>query len=66
MSFNKIIGVCGGFPLADKSAMAAINRALRVAASVHHTPVISLKFIIAPLLIRYKGTCSPFVDNAPR
>jgi hypothetical protein len=41
MSFNKIIGVCGGFPLADTSAMAAINRALRGAASVHHTPVIS-------------------------
>jgi hypothetical protein len=41
MSFNKIIGVCGGFPLADKSALAAINRALRGAASVHHTPVIS-------------------------
>ena len=35
-----------GFPLADKSAVAAINRALRGAASVHHTPVISLKFII--------------------
>jgi len=29
MSFNKLIQVCGGFPLADQSAVAAINRALR-------------------------------------
>jgi hypothetical protein len=29
MSFNKLIWVCGGFPLADKSAVAAINHALR-------------------------------------
>ena len=29
MSFNKLIWVCGGFLLADTSAVAAINRALR-------------------------------------
>ncbi len=29
MSFNQFIRVCGGFPLADTSAVAAINRALR-------------------------------------
>ncbi len=35
-----------GCPLADKSALAAIHRALRGAASVHQTPGISLQFII--------------------
>src|SRR5712692_6437715 len=30
MSFNKFIGVCGGFPQADKSAMGTINRPLQV------------------------------------
>ncbi len=29
MSFNTLIRVCGGFPLADTSALAAIHRALR-------------------------------------
>ncbi len=38
-----------GFPLADKSAVAAIHRALRGTTSVHTTPVISLKFIIGSL-----------------
>ena len=41
MSFNKIIGVAVGFPLADKSAV-AINRALRSTTSVHDTLGISL------------------------
>src|SRR5260370_30860596 len=35
-------------PRADKSALAAINRALRVAASIHDISGISLKFIIGP------------------
>jgi len=34
MSFNQFIRVCGGFPLADQSAVATINRALRVFARV--------------------------------
>jgi hypothetical protein len=29
MSFNKLIRVCGSFPVADQSALAAIHRALR-------------------------------------
>jgi hypothetical protein len=34
--------------MADKSALAAINRALRVAAPIHDIPGISLKFNIGP------------------
>ncbi len=30
MNFNKLIRVCGGVPGADKSAVAAINRALQM------------------------------------
>ena len=40
MSFNKLIGI------RLTPYVAAINRALRGAASVHTTPVISLQFII--------------------
>ncbi|MFL5628571.1 MAG: hypothetical protein ACJ788_23565 [Ktedonobacteraceae bacterium] len=36
-------------PRADQSALAAINRALRVAAPIHDSPGISLKFIIGSL-----------------
>ena len=46
MSFNKLIGIRLTPYVADQSAVAAINRALRGAASVHTTPVISLQFII--------------------
>jgi hypothetical protein len=48
MTFNKIIRIVEQPARADKSAMAAINRALRLAAPIHDIPGISLKFNIGP------------------
>ena len=59
MSFNTFIGIGLTRHVADKSAVAAINRALRGAASACNTPVISLICIIGPysaVLV----TCSRF------
>jgi hypothetical protein len=47
MLFNFIIWKVEHPARADKSAMGAINRPLRVAAPIHDIPGISLKFIIA-------------------
>jgi hypothetical protein len=43
---SKIIRISEQPPMADKSALAAINRALRVATPIHDIPGISLKFIL--------------------
>ena len=58
MSFNTFIRSSGyvvGCPLADKSAVAAINRALRGAVPVHDTLGISLKCIIGPYVCQDEG-----------